>query len=433
MARKREQAVPATPPDRTWARAAAWLAVATIAWLWMFFRLINRNAVDMLYYDEWDYFGPLFDGRGVFSMFTLQHGPPRLGLGGVLIGIIANASAWSTRAIAFTTGFTIALAFVVALVVKARLGNPLSPADALLPILFFNLAQYESLVVVANPAHGAVPLLLAMLFVYAWTLRHRYVFVSVINFFLVFTGFGFFFAIITPVLLAFDFYRSRRRQAIIAFVMSIVTIVLFFIGWKFQPAIDCFQFPHPRPLEYIGFIALMFSRFLGVTSAVGFGVALGTVVLGLLIWVVIRHARHLDEPRSVAIAVLGAFTLLFCANAAVGRVCAGITGGQASRYATLLIPGFFALYLHATAYSGLLRARVLSVFATLVVTLALMNSGYELAAANSYGTGKRTWRDCYRATHDITACDAATHFSVYPTPVFAPKLQFLERHHLNGF
>ena len=452
MSAKRRSEPAAEGPPAPPARPRRWLApllvlLAILGSGSMFFRVISEHAVNILYYDQWDYYKPLFDGQSVWSMFPVQHGPVRQGLGGVLIGMVARSSAWNTRADSFAVGITIALALAVAFAVKRRLGNRLTAADALLPLLFFNLAQVESLVVVPNPAHGAMPLLLAMLYVLAWTLENRrvaYAAILICNVFLIFTGFAFFVGVITPLLLLLEGWRHWREERRVAWeplaavAVALISLAIFFRGWVFEPSIDCFKFPHSRPLEYLWFIALMFARFLGVVYATEFGVVLGMILFAFLVWIVVRHAIALvrnpvRDNRSLAIVVLGSWTLLFCANAAVGRVCSGLGGAQMSRYATLLIPGFFAMYLHLTTLAEEARTRLMTAFATILLTLPLMNLKVETDLARRYATGKRQWRDCYLSARDVTACDTATRFSVYPTPTIDEKLAFLERNRLNLF
>jgi hypothetical protein len=434
------------PAPRAWVAPLLLLLTAAGSG-YAFFSVINRYASNVLYYDAWDYYQPLFDERSVWAMFPRQHGPVRQGLGGVLLGVVAKATDWNTRADSFAVGIAIALALVAAFVAKKRMGIPLTPADALLPLLFLNLSQVESLVVVANPAHGAMPLLLGMLYVLAWTMPDRrwtYATVCVLNFFMIHTGFSIFIGLVTPALLLIDAYRNWREQhriawePLAAFGVALLSLAIFFRGWVFEPSIDCFEFPHSRPLEYVWFVALMFARFLGVVQAGDFGVFLGTLLLIVLISVVVQHLIRLvrspiRDTRSIAIVALGTWTLIFCANAAVGRVCAGLGGAQMSRYATLMIPGFFALYLHIVTMAEPLRARVLPVFATLVVTLPLMNWRADIDFGRRYAAGKQQWVDCYRAAHDVTTCDAAVRFSVYPTPTIREKLDYLEKNRLNLF
>src|SRR6266545_2831683 len=89
----------------------------------------------------------------------------------------------------------------------------LTLADAIIPLIFLTTAQYESLVITPNPAHGALPVLLVLLSTLAWGVRHalsRYTAVVVLNFLLIFTGFGLFMGLITPALLALDTFQQAR-------------------------------------------------------------------------------------------------------------------------------------------------------------------------------------------------------------------------------
>src|SRR6266478_4983604 len=69
-----------------------------------FFHLIDRLAVNVIYWDEWDFLGGLFEDRGWWELFTWQHGPHREGLGYAVIKICAALSSWDTRFEAFVVG-----------------------------------------------------------------------------------------------------------------------------------------------------------------------------------------------------------------------------------------------------------------------------------------------------------------------------------------
>ena len=58
----------------------------------------SRYSVNLLYSDQWDYYGPLFRGEGIVKQFTYLHPPHRQGLGLVLIGWLAPLTHWNTRA-----------------------------------------------------------------------------------------------------------------------------------------------------------------------------------------------------------------------------------------------------------------------------------------------------------------------------------------------
>src|SRR5262249_47024882 len=152
-----------------------------------------------------------------------------------------------------------------------------------------------------------------------------------------------------------DAYQQARAShgktwaPLIALALCLASIYAFSIGYVFRPAIGCFQFPHERPWEYPWFMGLMFARFIGVSYAQSAALAaiLGGVLLVLMVAVLVRHTLILVKSAtngshtSRAIAILIGYSLVFCANTAIGRICGGLEDSQSSRYATLLIPAFF--------------------------------------------------------------------------------------------
>src|SRR5215211_6693108 len=85
-----------SPP---WVRSRAmlmpWLVALAIvssgvAVGYRFFALINTYAVNLLFYDQWDFYNPLFREQGLWDLFSYQHGPHRQGLGEIVIKIVAG-------------------------------------------------------------------------------------------------------------------------------------------------------------------------------------------------------------------------------------------------------------------------------------------------------------------------------------------------------
>ena len=79
-------------------RVSPWLVVA--AMVFMAIRLadfVNRYAVNIVYWDQWDFLQGLFDGSGLWTLFRWQHGPQRQGLGNLLIAILYPATGWNAK------------------------------------------------------------------------------------------------------------------------------------------------------------------------------------------------------------------------------------------------------------------------------------------------------------------------------------------------
>jgi hypothetical protein len=140
-------------------------------------------------------------------------------------------------------------------VAESAVFGPIRWTDLLIPAVMLSMRQWEALVGVPNPAHSSLPLVLLMCYALAWTCRHRivrYALALLFNFLAVFTGFGFFLGLITPILLIIDCLHIIRREGwrpaaptICVFVLSLVTLGAFFHGYVFDPAAPNFQFPHP--------------------------------------------------------------------------------------------------------------------------------------------------------------------------------------------
>jgi len=76
------------------------VVIAVVGLGYRLFRFISEYGVNVLYYDQWDFLTPLFDGRGsLLTLFSWQHGPHREGLGLVLDAFLYPATNWNTRAV----------------------------------------------------------------------------------------------------------------------------------------------------------------------------------------------------------------------------------------------------------------------------------------------------------------------------------------------
>ena len=65
--------------------------------------LIDHHSVNVLFWDQWDFYEALFENQGAWDLFRFQHGPHRQGIGFWLTGLVAHLTSWDTRADAFAT------------------------------------------------------------------------------------------------------------------------------------------------------------------------------------------------------------------------------------------------------------------------------------------------------------------------------------------
>ena len=408
---------------------------------------VRRYTVDVLYWDQWDFVEPLFDGAGPWAWFDWQHGPHRQGLGGLLVGWVFEASGWNVRTEALVSAGIVIVATALAWVTVRRATGKPSWTDVLAPLLCLGGGLEEIFVGASNPAHGPVPMALVFALALAWMIRSPPVRTAVsaaIGALAVFTGFGFFVGLVQPVLFGSEWFHAkgdprRRRAAAVGLALSALTVAAFFVGWQFITAADCFQFPHPRPLEYLDYLGFLLSRPLGMHHLGGAriwiarGVALAA--LGFAGWVLVRLFRRDGAPERVVALLLG-FSILFALNTTIGRVCTGMPTAGASRYVPYVVPGWVALVIALRCWARPTARCVLLGVLLVLITIRTFNVRGDEAMGRHYAEGKRRWAECYRQRHDIHACDLETGFPVYPAPErtrMQEKLDFLEARHLNLF
>jgi hypothetical protein len=425
------------------------VAAVTVGFGLRFFLFIRHYAVNVFYWDQWGFLEPFFHhSPGVRELFFEQWGPHREGIGLIADKFLYPATRWNTRAESFMIGACIFAALLVALLLKRKLFGSLSYSDAVIPMIFLNLTQYGILIRTPNPAYSGFPLLMIMLYCLA-LLHHnrplRYGMVLLLNFLLIYTGFGLFMGVVTLGVFALEGYLGVRRiiqgslaLSIAGFFIAAISLGSFFVHYRFLPAVDCFAItPHYVSL-YPKFMAKMFAYFVvpagdsAPVTIIGAGILLAMItMLGIQVFHLLKY--DLSSERPLIGAILLSYALLYSANTAVGRVCVGIAAAFQSRYVTLLIPAFLALYFYLLSrpWRGM-RPLALGLFAVLILPKAL----YVPHSAIPYAEAKRTWVACYKRTEDIAYCNRLTNLMIDNEPKrdrLKEKLDYLKQHRLNLF
>lgn len=421
---------------------AALLAVFQSAQL---FRYIDRYAVDVPFLDQWDFYRAFFEPHSLWQIFAWQHGPHRQGAGSFLIWLTNEWTGWDQRAQSFMIGAVMVCAALVALWLKRRLLGSFQWYDALPVLLILSWKSWEIYVNTPNVSHGAFPLLLVLLTGLCFTLNNfylRYGLVVVLNFLTLFTGFGIFAGFIIPVLLLValmhEWEGKRRRRAFFAGfanVISIASIGCFYLDYKFLPAVDCFSFPDPQWHLYPVFAAVE------VASVIlpGYSLSLPGRLIGLialaalcmmLIWVAVQLKRQRSSrARYEAISFLLAFSLMFIASAAFGRICVGLEAAAASRYVPLMLPGMIGAYLFVLDMpQPCVRKYLLPILfcATAVTSVIPWNTRSSEAFRNS----KAVWLRAYQETSDALYANSVSLYPIYPDPArtnLDSKLEWLRK------
>jgi hypothetical protein len=409
--------------------------------------LVDRYAVDLPYWDQWDIWDGLFQKADLWTLWRWQWGPQRQGLGQWIIALTAWGSDWNVRAEEFVSAFIILLAAMVGLAIPRSLRGRWSASDCLIPIILLTVSMVAVVTEAPNLSHGPLPLLLIMACAYFTSVgdeRTRVTGIAVTAAICAQSGFAWFMAVIAvPLLLVLLVGAIRSgRQAIhhaIGVAAVLVSLSVFFYGLRFTPAVICFRFPDPQPFRYLKFLGVMILQTAEFTliRAYPLGLVGAVLGLGLALWSGFTTVATAGKDRLAStVFVLSAFSLTFAANTAMGRVCLGVEAALAERYVPYMLPLLIAGYLFVSMwprFPRLRRAVIIGCFAILV-TKETMLSGRPVEESNYIARIKASFRDCYLGGATLVACSAR--WPVHPDPKatrLQEKLDYLRDHRLSLF
>jgi hypothetical protein len=415
------------------------------------FRLAAEYAVNILFWDQWDFNeAALFGHHSIWGIFRFQHGPHRQGVGGVLAALVEPWFHWNSRTEAFLVTGIVVVAGLCLLLLKYRLFGPLTWTDVAIPMVVFTPAQWESDWNTVNLAHGVLPVLLIVVYSIAWTWRNeraKYVSVTAINFLTLYTGFGFFLGLITPVLLAAKYREARKpaqrnRGMLLACLgVSMLSLASFFISYKNQDASQCSSLFSAPGIDYLRFLCLMFASPFGTRSVDWVAVLAGGLVLAAVVGVAVACWKDVlaggASPRTphVVLAVMSGYAILFCAAATVGRTCTGLIDAHSSRYAIYKQLALVSLYFWTLTVPPPAWPKAMAAFMPLVLIPSLFITSTDRQLMTDFHKLKTGWRNCYLSGKAADDCDDENG-AIYPDPDatnMQQKLDYLRAARLNLF
>ncbi len=417
------------------------------------FLFIDKYAVNILFWDQWDFLRPVFNHDSVWTLFTWQHGPHRQGIGMVISQIWLNLSHWNSRVDSFAVGIIVFLTMGAALILKRRLFGSWSYSDIAIPLALLSIGQYETFIGSPNSSHSALPILLAVLLTLSWTINHplrRTICVLIINFLAIFTGFGIFLGIITPLLFSIESVQAyiskvkdRLYISLAGLLVSIISGCLFFVGYTFNPAVSCFKFSLVHWRSYFKFMSVMWAKFINVDNVMVGSISIwigALIIIALLIGLaysllnIIKKGFIKENSINLSAVILIGYALIFTADASIGRMCIGSGFAGSSRYMTIISLGFVGLYLFLKNLKNNAITRATIIVFTLILCFGLLpfalNDQYII---NTYYLGKTGWKACFLKSENFKACNSMTDFRIYPdlTPQIIKELNYLKANHLN--
>jgi len=227
----------------------------------------------------------------------------------------------------------------------------------------------------------------------------------------------------------------ERAMYVASIAASLASFGLFLYGFVPQTATDCFQFPHPRPWEYVPYAGFILARPFGLeggddTTRLLQGTGAFIAIAAFVGYAAFRLIRvRGDSVFWAVVTSLSGFALLFASSSSVGRICLGFDSANASRYIPYMMPSLVAVYLVIRSFAS--RSPVAYALLPVFLVACIAKEGDKRSASEAvdYLNYKQRWSDCYLSKHDIDACDAWAGHPVYPEPEatrLQQKLDWLE-------
>jgi len=327
---------------------------------------VHDNAVDVLYNDQWDTLRTLFEGRGPWSAFFMQHGSPRLDLGGLINWYLYDATQWDVRAEAWAGVVVLCLATMVAITLAVRLRGRLAWTDAAFPLLLLSPVHWETLTFTTFLGAQILPLLLTLLLAWVWGATSRITRILGVGFLgplALFTGYGFCGAPVTIGLALLQWLRpdretapADRRSATLILLLMGGAAALFACDYHWSPGTENWYFPVTPWWDYPRFCALMFTNLLGwraisVASVTAGAVLLGLVAAAFLTSTIMIWQRHATS-RARVVWILTGTSLVYAMLTAIGRLPTNLEAAFMWRYITLMMPGLCGLAFAAEGWTS---------------------------------------------------------------------------------
>jgi hypothetical protein len=436
------------------------VSVLVLLGVWGFLLLnmiffVDTYGVDLLYGDQWDYLRPVFEGASLWELFRFQHGPHRMGVGLILDSWILQSTSWSARAEGFFAVGLMFLSSLLALGLKVRVCRSISVFDVAIALIFLYLAQYELLVLVPNLSHGPLPVLLVLSVAHVALSQNtglRLFAYCVLDFVLVYTGFGIFAGLLIPLLILIEMYQAWRYQSddgqkcwklvpyLAALVCTSLSLLSFFYEFDIDPSNNCPATSAPL-VDYARFVIMIFNKFIGVFQPDGTFFLGGLFILVMVgagsaygIFLLQRDSDSTSRAVARSLSFLIGFSVLFAVGTAYGRVCATtLAFAHSSRYTPYVMPATLAVYI---LFQMALRKGT-RILGSICIIAALLVGHFH-----NFKIDKKTfipshefqvkWTECYREKKSVGICSEQLGAQLHPCPSCTAMESMLSDFELNG-
>jgi len=425
---------------RRYEEALVW-CVYTVLSLRLLWRAY-QSAIELLVWDQWDFWTPLFTGAGPWACFRWQHGPHRQGLGGLVLWVTATLSGFSVRTEAIVSSFIIIAGAGIFLLFVRKTRGSLDFLDVVFPFILLNGLLPNALVRFPNPAHGPVPFLLLCLIPFCLRIESIRIKATTAAFLTVACMYTAFALCMVPLLLTWqvlETIRSSKNRAsmTLALASSVLGVASFFIDYTPNSANPNFA-KIPTILEYVQYVLLVLGRPFVSQPLNGFDIGKAFVIASSMpvaaMWGFRRLLTRPSDKLGAACFLLSGFTIVFATAAAVGRASMGVgTALSWTRYIPYVLPGTALLVLVLRERTPVRTGRlVLCLLAASLVANELSDDFLE----DPLGKVRQKRITCIqmlRSGEPVGPTIQLGDVLLYPDPNLSAKIEFLRVNKLGLF
>lgn len=331
------------------------LFIFFIVALYKFAFFIGNNSVDFPFWDQWGTANILTGAEksNLFQILFYQHNEHRIGVGLLIIKILANSSNWSQLLEIKFVSLLITSSSLLIMGVKYFISKKFEILDLIIPLIILNIFQFENLIWGFQIAF-VLPLFLFCLWIYALlkikSAQWRYGALIILSVLSSFSSFhGLILPILTIILGIIEYYKHRSISVKLIWLVllaNISIIALYFINYtsNFQTKLSII--PTWEMVKY--FSAAISNGFFFNANNTFINILIACTVVLLFIIGVFKFIQNKKEDNHTLVGcLLLAYSIIFIGIIAMGRSAFGIEQAFSSRYVTfsMLTPlGLFFIF-----------------------------------------------------------------------------------------
>lgn len=408
-----------------------------------FFSFIIKNSVNIIFMDQWDAVNEVLISKNYLAIFLTQHNEHRIGTGLLLMKLLAYFSHWNNLAETVTIGLIIFLSSIIALLIKKKITKKIEIYDMVIPFIFLNLYQWDNLTW-GFQITFTLPILFLFLALYLTTFANsikRNIGLLVLVLLSTYSSFhGIFLGGIVGLFFLVNYFLNSKKQTkiqcLIFFFLTATIASSYFIGYHHAGHLDGFRTKTTHFQSYLQYINFQINSFIGNYSFDLYYYLIPLTGLCLFIVNLIKLFKSKFKINYFIIFSLFLFSIAFTLSTAYGRVVVSVFQSQESRYVTLLIPFYLAVYLTLS----MLKSNCRNSLIIFTVFFYIYFSSLNTYLIYQHGLNKKkilnNWKECYLEQEDIKKCNLKYGFSVYPDNIggnkqLKEKFDFLKRNKLN--